>query len=417
MKVYKHTYIDKKSGERKECKRWYLSFTDKKQTRRQLPAFSDKKASERAALMIELLLSAQGFIDRDLQKWIEEIPVTMRNRLIKWDLIGDGKAAKNFGKSLLVHLEDYRGGLLATGRKAKYVGQTCRQIQDVLDGCGFKSFVDIDGNAVLTFLDKGRGPDGYGEGTFNAYLRSFKMFCAWMIREDRGNNDPMKRQSFIKQTEFRKKRRALTLEEMNSFLKATEAAPTRYNMTGHERTLVYKLCLQTGLRADEVKHLRKLSFDFDNLTVHVEANTCKSKRADDLILMPDTAKAIQEFLRDKEPTDIAFALPGLTSFSIMIQKDLADAGIEYRDDAGRDCDFHAQRGCFITNLALAGVLPAVAQEMARHSDVNITMKHYTHVLRKSKVEAIDALKSLTSAYTNQGTQQDAGGRQLTEKVG
>jgi hypothetical protein len=34
------------------------------------------------------------------------------------------------------------------------------------------------------------------------------------------------------------------------------------------------------------------------------------------------------------------------------------------------------------------------------------MKHYTHVLRKSKVEAIDALKNLTDTYPNQATPID-----------
>ena len=133
--------------------------------------------------------------------------------------------------------------------------------------------------------------------------------------------------------------------------------------------------------------------------------------------MPDTAKAIQEFLKDKAPTDIAFNLPHLSTFAGMIRKDLAGAGIEYRDAAGLDVDFHAQRGCFITNLALSGALPAVAQEMARHSDVNITMRYYTHVLRKSKVEAIDALKNLTDTYPNQESEQDADRRRWNEKVG
>ncbi|UCF16598.1 MAG: tyrosine-type recombinase/integrase [Phycisphaerales bacterium] len=73
------------------------------------------------------------------------------------------------------------------------------------------------------------------------------------------------------------------------------------------------------------------------------------------------------------------------------------AQIEYTDASGRDIDFHALRHSFISHLALAGVHPAVAQKLARHSSIELTMRYYTHVLHKSEVEAIDALRGLSNA--------------------
>jgi integrase len=55
------------------------------------------------------------------------------------------------------------------------------------------------------------------------------------------------------------------------------------------------------------------------------------------------------------------------------------------------------RHTFITNLALAGVHPAVAQKLARHFSIELTMKYYTYVLHKSEVSAIESLKNLTQA--------------------
>ncbi|MBL7186137.1 MAG: site-specific integrase [Phycisphaerae bacterium] len=177
--------------------------------------------------------------------------------------------------------------------------------------------------------------------------------------------------------------------------------------------------LEAGLRGSEIKSLRRLSFTFENSppTVRVEASDCKGKRTDDLVLMDTTADAIKNFLKDREPTDRAFKMPHDSDWAAMIRADLADAGIEYRDSAGRDADFHSTRHTFCTNLALAGVHPTVAQKLARHSSILTTMRYYTHVLHKSECEAIDALKNLTAAYPNREPKQDFNRRRWTEKVG
>jgi integrase len=47
--------------------------------------------------------------------------------------------------------------------------------------------------------------------------------------------------------------------------------------------------------------------------------------------------------------------------------------LAYRDDAGRVADFHSLRHTFISNLAQAGVHPKLAQSVARHTDINLTM--------------------------------------------
>ena len=93
----------------------------------------------------------------------------------------------------------------------------------------------------------------------------------------------------------------------------------------------------------------------------------------------------------------------------MLKADLEAAGIEYETDEGF-ADFHSLRHTFITNLALAGVHPAVAQKLARHSSIELTMKYYTHVLHTSEVNAIDALHDLS--YT---CQKDAQLRTTTDR--
>jgi len=117
-------------------------------------------------------------------------------------------------------------------------------------------------------------------------------------------------------------------------------------------------------------------------------------------LTDNLAGIIKKYLVGKEPIETAFNMPSVSMATIMIKKDLKAAGIEYRDAAGRDIDFHSLRMTFCSNLALAGVHPTVAQQLARHTDIKITMKYYTHVLHESKVKAIDSVSVLTVACLN-----------------
>ncbi|MHC4068750.1 MAG: tyrosine-type recombinase/integrase [Planctomycetota bacterium] len=410
MKIYKPTFKDKRTGKTKKCQHWYIGFTDNQQIRRRLPAFSNKRATEKIAEKIEELMSSCGILSPDLQRWIEQIPPKMRKKLVDFGLIDNQRISENLGKPLTEHLTDFCAGLAADNRKTSYIKQTETAIHRVLSGCKFKVWTDIDGNKVKTFLAKSRGPSGYGERTYNAYLRAFKEFCRWLMREGRvAGANPLENHGLIKQTEFRKKRRALTVNEVRCLLEATEAAPECFNMSGHERALVYRLALETGIRVGEIRSLKVSSFDFEANppAVHVEPTDTKGKRPADLLLIPETATVIREFLSDKEPQDVAFAMPHSANTAKMLRKDLEAAGIAYRDESGRDVDAHALRHTFITNLALAGVHPAVAQKLARHSSIELTMKFYTHVLHKSEVSAIEALRNLSYTCQKRAQRQTA----------
>jgi hypothetical protein len=92
-----------------------------------------------------------------------------------------------------------------------------------------------------------------------------------------------------------------------------------------------------------------------------------------------------------------------------VKADLADAGIPYVDDAGRYADFHSLRHTTGSLLAASGVHPKVAQSIMRHSDINLTMSRYSHVLRGQESEAIAGLPdfSLPSSQNQRATGTDS----------
>lgn len=393
MRVFKPKYTDKRTGKIKKCQHWYIGFTDNNDIRRRLPAFTNKRATEQAAEKIGDILSSGGILSPDLQRWIENIPKKMRNSLVKFGLIDNQRVSENLGKSLSEHLTDFRNSLENTGRKAKYARQVTSRIQFIFDKCGFRVWGDIDANRVLDCLASLRGSDGIGERTFNYYLKSTKQFCKWLIKERRAiAPSPIEHLSCIKQTEKRRQRRALTLDEIHKLLDAAENGIAHHNMTGFERGLVYRLALETGLRANEIRTLTVSSFNFDGRTVTVQAGYTKNKKTSTLPLKPQTAETLRSCLSGKLPNVRAFAIPDKPSK--MIKKDLAAAKIPYHTDKGTG-DFHSLRHSFISSLAKVGVHPSVAQALARHSTITLTMDAYTHTLREAEVDAIKRLPDLT----------------------
>lgn len=78
----------------------------------------------------------------------------------------------------------------------------------------------------------------------------------------------------------------------------------------------------------------------------------------------------------------------------MVRIDLEASGIAYRDEDGRVADFHSLRHSYITLLSRCGVSPKVAQELARHSDIRLTMQTYTHAGLYDLAGAVEGLPAL-----------------------
>ncbi len=80
----------------------------------------------------------------------------------------------------------------------------------------------------------------------------------------------------------------------------------------------------------------------------------------------------------------------------MVKKDLERVGIPYRDDQERVADFHAAgRHTHITELLRNGVSVPEAKELARHTNVRMTMK-YAHIGLDDQAKAIAKLLSAES---------------------
>jgi len=76
-------------------------------------------------------------------------------------------------------------------------------------------------------------------------------------------------------------------------------------------------------------------------------------------------------------------------------------------------DFHALRHTFISGMAAAGVHPKVAQTLARHSTITLTMDRYSHV---SLLDVAGALEHLPGLPADRQEQRATGTDDATAEV-
>ena len=246
----------------------------------------------------------------------------------------------------------------------------------------------------------------------------------WRSWDRRTPTDPLAHLSKLNvSTDRRHDRRALSGEELKRLLEAARTGPRIEGIRGLDRAMMYAVAAWTGFRKGEIGSLTMRSFqlDADPPTATVEASYSKRRRRDTQVLHPELARQLKLWLAQKTwltPTNLVFPISGRVPGGIdrkthkMMHLDLDAARkkwldeakteeerkrreqsdfLAYRNHAGRFADFHSCRHIFITSLERAGIRPKMAQTLARHSDVRLTLGVYTHVDLPDQTAAIAAL--------------------------
>ncbi len=359
-----------------ESRKWYIQYRDATGCWQRVPGYADKEAT--AQLAAELERKAE------------------RRQSGLGDPHEDGKS-----KLLTDHLAAFRRYLESKGNSSKHVDHTCRRIERVLAGCRFKCWAEISSSQLLGWLAEERRGKRIGVKTSNHYLNAMKEFCQWMVRDGSVPLSPLVHLHALNaETDIRRQRRALSAIEFSKLIESAAIGSPIQGLSGTDRAMLYILAAWTGYRRGELASLTLRSFNFESqpATVSVKASYSKRRRNDIVPLHPAVVDRVKHWLANKPGLDMdcpLFALKtttgGLRRTSKMMKLDLERVGIPYCDEDGLFADFHANRHTFISNLAKAGVSPKIAQSIARHSDVNLTLNVYSHVGIGDQAAAIQTL--------------------------
>jgi integrase len=239
---------------------------------------------------------------------------------------------------------------------------------------------------------------GCGITTRNGYLTAIKGFTRWLVREHRIIADPLAGLGGLNSAaDRRRERRALSVEELHRLLDGARFSDVIYlKLTGLDRCMLYGLAAGSGFRAAELAALTPADFNLDGIPATVRLAACYAKNGKEAIqpLPPGLAGAFHGYLAGKLASDPVWPGAWKDEAADMLRVDLDAAGIAYADEDGRVCDFHALRHSYVTLLSRSGVAPKMAQELARHSDIRLTMNVYTHAGLYDLAAAVDTLPAI-----------------------
>ena len=227
--------------------------------------------------------------------------------------------------------------------------------------------------------------------TLNDLLASISRFLNWMEGQRYILANPLKHLGSVSDHSPREFRRALLPQDAQKLLNA--AAP--------HRAVVYLTILYTGLRSAEMKGLTWGDFDLEasQPCVRVPSSISKNRRASVHGLHGELVVALKKMRPvDAKATDWVFK--GLVPRVPTFKKDLAAAGIPFKDENGRRMDIHALRKTFGTMLAVSGASLRTCMELMRHSESRLTEKVYTDASHLPLQSALNALPSLNIPVSN-----------------
>ena len=344
----------------------------------------------------------------------------------------DDRHAEFRNVALPTHLEAYRATFADKGHTEAQAMQSVKRCATIFEGCGFELLADLDADAVSAWLGSRRAlakvNGGIGLQTSNHYAAAAKAFAAWCERTRRVPENPFR---FLEKLNVAPgilhARREFTPVELAGLIDAARAGEPMRGLSGPDRAMLYLAASMTGLRASELASLTRDSFKLDTVppVVVVEAGYSKRRRRDTVPLHAGLVEQLRPWLAGFKAG--ALLWPGTWAAynyaAKFVTGDLANARAAWiaagkgraakesreaaddfkpRDRDGRHLDFHGLRHSFISSLVRAGVMPAVAMKLARHSTITLTIDRYTHVSARDAAAGIDRLPAPPPGKTPSG---------------
>jgi integrase len=332
-----------------------------------------KLAGDNKVRDIALQVSDKQVAQQKLNKLIQEL---------EHESVGlsPAKAERDAAQSPLLDLvSEYVNELTVLGRSEDHLRHVDKRLRRLARECGWTRLAEV---TPASFQAWRKEQASKAPKTLNEYLAVLSAFWTWLRRQGRVSANPFE---LVERTDTRGKerirRRALS-----------DADVVRLLQVAGEHQLAYMLPLYAGLRRKEATRLRwcdlVLGEQSGLLRMPVAVN--KNRKDQPLPLHCELVAALQRSKPKNSPADTLVLVHGVPDMD-EFRADLEKAGIAFLDESGQRLDYHALRKTFITRLSRNKVHPRLAMELARHSDLKLTMKNYTDAGQLPLQEVMDSL--------------------------
>lgn len=284
----------------------------------------------------------------------------------------------------------------------QYVYQTKKILDAFVAQHGATMIKNLRVGSVLTVRDEVLAK-GRSVRTANQYVQAIKSAFSWAATTGLIAASPVAKakQLQVHDGHMRRRRRALTEDEIGRLLAAVDASDVEYarllarnRIVRIPQRLLFQTLIETGCRWNEIRLLRWADVDFATRVITLRAETTKSKRTrfvpirTELVEELRWLKAFHERALGRIPraTDPVFLSPVgriwnqvTANLLVMLRRHLVRAGIPRVDGQGRTIDIHAMRHTAASRMVRANVSVTFAQRLLGHSDPRLTEKIYLHL--------------------------------------
>jgi integrase len=342
---------------------WYVRYRDEHGKQQEVKAGPDKGVARKIA--------------SDIQGRIQGI----KTGTIDPAIIQQQEAAR---RPIEEHVNDWHDYLInVRNREVRDAGIVRDRASRVLESAKVLRLSMITSEAISEALDqvrrlKGRsGRKTMSDRTALHYTRAIKSFVTWAVKKRRLLHDPLSDLE-TPGVHDAHKRRALTPEDATTLIRSTREAPTRFSLSGEDRSALYLVALITGFRANELRQLRPEDFHLTGEAPEVILSGRFTKNGKDAAQPVPTSlvPALATWLASK-PTGEPVWGDLTRQTADMVRFDLKFANIKNYENYA----FHTLRHTMVTMVVKSGATTKEAQALARHSDVRLTMDTYTHLGR------------------------------------
>lgn len=277
------------------------------------------------------------------------------------------------------------------GGSAEHHAKQRARVLAAADAMGWRALIDVTPEGVRAHLETLVRGTMRGRFARRRCYETLHALCAWAMEQrppllvvnpmDAVPPPPVPRDP---------RRWALTDEEVERIWHAEEPTHAQQRRTWPERHLAYKLALEAGLRRADVDALTPARVRLGGVRPFLElsSETTKSGRWEQVPLTPRLAADLAAWIEGRDPASAMLRAPRAR----MVRADLRRLGIETAGQgSGKDFDFHAMRTTFVVRLLRRGVHPTAVQKLARHRDVQTTLRVYAQVGHLEGAEAVLAL--------------------------
>ena len=285
--------------------------------------------------------------------------------------------------------------------------------QYIIKPIGDLELKQIDGHLIQALIINKLKEDGYSYQTVRQVYAKLSSIFKYAELRGKITTNPMKEVILPKKTLFQNKETRYLSEDERKALVETCYMRNKNGSFFFKNGPFYVFIMYTGCRIGEALALRWSDIDLENRTVTIartmitvrnfdnhtsvrrDQNSTKNGVIRTIYLSDMALQALLDIKASHKYDPNGYILPGTHTDKPITYVTAHGAFKRIIKQAGiKDCSIHSLRHTFISLMINNNIPVPLVADMAGHTNVNTTMKVYTHLLKETQHKSMQIIKNL-----------------------